>query len=258
MRFGVIVISQDGNLFARTGSVSRHTAMLDPGDYNNNTPASYLDVSCLIAKTRKTAVFEVSLPAPLSGQNLIQAIRFELENNIPFPLEKVYWGFRKLSKDDRSYRIFAVLKSEVDSLYPKVKEAGLSCDYFIPSQLLQETLPDDSTDNVPAAKKESADLDDNPLQLFLSAISIDPSLKNIHLHGCPVPFELQPVRYKKWKVFYRVSLLICLMAVLWISIERYQTFSSDFQRLQEKNNELNEKLREARNIQKTLMESREL
>ena len=182
MRFGVIVISQDGNLFARTGSVSRHTAMLDPGDYNNNTTASYLDVSCLIAKTRKTAVFEVSLPAPLSGQNLIQAIRFELENNIPFPLEKVYWGFRKLSKDDRSYRIFAVLKSEVDSLYPKVKEAGLSCDYFIPSQLLQETLPDDSTDNVPAAKKESADLDDNPLQLFLSAISIDPSLKNIHLY----------------------------------------------------------------------------
>ncbi len=195
------------------------------------TSLSSLDLICLVVKTPKTVVFSVDLPAPLTGTQLHHAIQFEVENFIPFPLEAVYWGYRKIPGGNRRFIVFAVWKNAVDVLFGKLADCGLKCDCFIPQQLL-ETLHQTATAQTESAgvkpdteTPEDSSVQQSSLQLFVTMLAEDPACNLLYLDACPVPKDLQPVRHRTMKCVNMILLLLTVLltcAVLWNQYRDYR------------------------------------
>ena len=233
MRFAVMEFSGDGTIRERTGLVSRRGVVLDPAESGSHAAPSDFEVIYLVAATRRTVVRDLQFPAPLTGRMLEEALEYELDRLLPVPRETVYWGYRKLSRDNRSFRIFATHRDEVSALMNSLAAAGRSCDCFLPSQLLLNPRGDGGGDgDAPSG-----------IELLLDYLPTDPAGKNLHPAAEAVPRELRPVRHRRWRLLYQLMLCVAGMTGLLLFAARYQDYAADYQELSDRRAALEEELR---------------
>jgi len=86
-------------------------------------------IKYVIASLPEEKSFLDRVRLPLMGQKEIKtAIRFEIENYIPFPLEKVYFDFDKIQQNYENYQevLIAAIPKDISESYLRVlKKAGL-------------------------------------------------------------------------------------------------------------------------------------
>ena len=226
--------------------------MLDTAEGFNRSAVSSFDFVCVVERTSKTVVFDVELPAPLSGIKLHHAILFEVENYVPFPLENIYWGYRKYPGENCKFRVFAVLKDEVDVLYQKIFEAGFKFDCFIPQQLLIQ--PDKPLSHCweyiggRIGENNSGMTEmQTPLQSFLEILGMDPSFDRLYLDACAVPKNMQPIRHRVMKFVNAILLLAAVVLCVYVLWNQFSSYSRKMDCLKRTNNELQQKADQLRN-----------
>ena len=244
MRFGVIEITADGEIREQTGVASRRGVVLDAVEPGSRSASSEFEVIYLVAATGRTIVHDVVLPAPLSGRMLEEALEYELDTLLPVPKEMVYWGYRRLSRDNRSFRIFAVHREEAAGLLTVLAGSGLRCDCFLPSQLLLNTRDD--------ADPPSG------IELMLDYLPTDPGGKNLRPVQELIPKELRPVRHRRWRLFYQLMLGVAAVMALLVFAARYQEFAAECQAFSDRRVALEEELRKVQAFSARLAREREL
>lgn len=244
MRFGIIEYNSSGEFSVITGVASRRNVSVNRSDALIRTNPSALENIYLVAHLPRTIVHTVNLTAPLTGRNLEAALQFELEHLLPIPPENVLWGYRRLSRNNRKYRIFAVHREELQKLFDSFATSGLVCDAFLPAQLLLDTgeTPADTT----------------PAQLMLDYLPTDPAGRNLHPGNDIVPRELRPVRHRWWRMGYQVVLTAALLLAASVLVVRYLTFAEEYGKLRAEHQRMEEKLQEIRTISRQLDASAEL
>ncbi len=250
MHFGIIEINRDGELATKTGSVSRRGVYLDADEVWRD--ASSLDVIGLVADTPSTVIHDVVLPAPLKGRNLESALAYELESRLPIPMDQVFWGYRRYGRDNTRFRLFAIRKTVVDALLARVREANLSCDYFVPGQVFNDAEP---------MSREWLDNERNfsPAERVLRYLPSDPAVKNLSLlREAVIPADIRPVRHRRWKRLYQLLLGLLLVAAFGVLWNRYERFSEDYDTLTERRQQLEHDLEEAAATTRTLVQAKEL
>jgi len=253
MRFGIIAVSSSGELLTKTGVAFRHSVSLNSGTLDERVSHSSLGYIVLIAKTDRTVFFDVSFPASISGSQLNSAIRGEVENFIPCPIQTVYWGYRMISDDGRKFRVFAAERDEADRLYPEIRKRHLYCDYFIPVQLLSDAPADFLRSGENPDEKQN-----NPLEVILNYLSADPGLKNVYLDNIPVPQDLRPQRFRHLRILCNISILVSCVLILSLLGTRYQMYSREISELRAKNAELRQMTASAEEVRGKLQRDVEL
>ena len=229
MRLGIISIQEDGTLKTVSGTVSRRGFVRDAEELLRDV--SGLEFIYLTARSARTVIHDVELPAPLTGRALVKALAFELERLLPVRLEEVSWGYWKLGRENRSFRIFAILRRELKSMLEILERSRLRCDAFVPAQIF--TGPD------PAERPRP------PEAALLEYLSRDPSGKNLITDGAAVPKNLRPVRYRWLQMACRAVLLLAAMLFLLVLWDRFLDFRERIAALDAEKNRLEAELRVA-------------
>jgi len=243
MRFAVIAATPDGDLASVTGISLRRGVNLMPGELDRDISMSLFNVIYFVAVSRRTVIKDVLLPAPLTGRNLAVALRYELENLLPMPLDQVSWGWRRLSRDNRRYRLFAVHREEVEQLLQQLAKSDYRCDCFIPAQALQD--PDTAAEPIGSAMKQMIDY-----------LANDPAGRNLHPDPALIPRDLQPVRRRKWRKVYHCLLLAGWIAALALILVRWGQNQEEFKVYRDRQQYLQKQLNEAERIQQNLLRSK--
>ena len=242
MRFAVIAATPEGELASVTGVSTRRGVNLAPGELARRLSMSLLDAIYFVAVSRRTVVKDVLLPAPLKGRNLAAALRYELENLLPVPLEQVSWGWRRLSRDNRRYRLFAVHREETDRLLELLAKADYRCDCFIPAQALQD--PDTAAEPIESALKQ-----------MLDYLPGDPSGRNLHPDPTLVPRDLQPLRHRKWRMAHHSLLIAGWLVALGLILIRWDHSQDEYRVYRDRLHYLQGQLAAARQTQGSLLRS---
>ncbi len=232
MRFGVIEYNGEAELLERSGSVSRRGVVPVPDALGVRAVPSAYEIIYLVAVPAHTVVFDIELPGVLSGHLLENALKFELEQLIPLPLEQVSWCYRRMSRDGRKFRVCATRLDELRPIFDRVAAAGLCCDCFLPAQLLLHSAGDAGTDKI------------SPSELLREYLPCDPNGKNLHLPVDLVPRALRPVRNRGWRLIYKVLVSAAALVLLMLLGLRFQQFSAESRMLSGERAELERKLRE--------------
>jgi len=246
MRIGIIEYTEEEGLTEICCSVSRYNVVRNQDTLGIRVISSAYAVIYLVAELPHTAVFDIEIPAPLTGVTLENALRFELEQLIPLPLEQVSWNFRRLSSGIHQFRICATRRDEIDAILEKLAAAGLCCDYVLPSQLLLKPSVTSSAETV------------SPSELLLGYLPGDPTGKKLHLRGDLVPPRLRPPRNRRGRLLYQILTGCAVLLLFLLLVVRFRQFSSEYRMLQEEHAVLEQKLQETENFSKQLVQMNEL
>ena len=240
MHLGIISMEQNGELVSVTGVISRKGFVRDSVDMSRD--ASALDFIYLTAYSARTVIHDVVLPAPLGGRMLGSTLAFGLERILPVDIAEVSWGFLKTDKDNRHFRIFAILRSELNRILSNVIEQQLCCDAFVPAQIF--------------TMGQAPEL--SPADNLLIYLVRDHGAKNLQLDSASIPRNIRPERYRWLKKIYRALILLSLLAILFLLLARVGRHVDIYAKIRTGEESAAEKMQQAQLEQGRLLSMQEL